>query len=73
MTTTELANLAWAQTWQLSSLIVVVAAVSRLIGRRRPHLAHVLWLVVTPTEDGKPDTPSPQRDESKRISCRSSI
>lgn len=46
MTTSDLAHLAWAQTWQLTALIVVTAVVTRLAGKRQPHLAHILWLVV---------------------------
>ena len=39
-------NWALAQAWQLAALIVVVATAVRVLARRRPHLAHVLWLVV---------------------------
>src|SRR5579872_399881 len=38
--------MAWTQLWQLTALIAVVAAIVRLTANRRPHLAHVLWLVV---------------------------
>jgi len=39
-------RLAWAQTWQLTLLIVLVATAVRATSRHRPHLAHALWLVV---------------------------
>lgn len=35
-----------AQTWQLTVVILGVAALSRLFRRSRPHLAAVLWLLV---------------------------
>jgi beta-lactamase regulating signal transducer with metallopeptidase domain len=38
--------LAIAQFWQVTALIVIVAVVNRWLSRKRPHLAHVLWLVV---------------------------
>ena len=37
---------AWSQFWQVTLLIVFVAAITRLSAKNRPHLAHVLWLVV---------------------------
>ena len=37
---------ALAQVWQVTLLIVVVAAINRWITHRRPHLSHLLWLVV---------------------------
>lgn len=37
---------AWAQAWQLTALIVIVAIVVRCFAKHRPHLAYVLWLVV---------------------------
>jgi beta-lactamase regulating signal transducer with metallopeptidase domain/S1-C subfamily serine protease len=43
---TPAAHLAITQFWQLTALIVAVALSVRLTARRRPHLAHVLWLVV---------------------------
>ena len=46
MSAPEWLRLAWAQTWQLTLLIVVIAAVVRVSSRHRPHLAHALWLVV---------------------------
>ena len=42
----EFLLLAWSEVWQVTVLIVVVAAVSRLAARRRPHLAYALWLLV---------------------------
>lgn len=44
--TPEWLRLAWAQTWQLTLLIVLVATAVRATSRQRPHLAHALWLVV---------------------------
>src|SRR5579872_6235303 len=38
--------MAWIQFWQVTALIAVVAVIVRVAARRRPHLAHVLWLVV---------------------------
>ncbi len=35
-----------AQAWQVTLLIVAVAAINRWAGKSRPHLAHALWLVV---------------------------
>ncbi|MHC4400434.1 MAG: YdjY domain-containing protein [Planctomycetota bacterium] len=40
------AELALRQLWQVTLVILIVAAVVRLACRRRPHVAHVLWLVV---------------------------
>src|SRR5262245_18837080 len=37
---------AWAQCWQVTALIAVVGVLLRIVGRNRPHLASVLWLVV---------------------------
>jgi len=42
----DLLDIAWAQCWQISLLIVSVLLIIRLIARNRPHLAHVLWLLV---------------------------
>lgn len=39
-------ELAWTQFWQVSLLSIVLLAVVRLTGRRRPHLTHALLLVV---------------------------
>jgi beta-lactamase regulating signal transducer with metallopeptidase domain len=39
-------RLAWTQIWQIAAVALAVAIVVRLIGRRRPHLAYLLWLVV---------------------------
>lgn len=38
--------LAWAQLWQVTLLIGVVAILARVLGRNRPHLVYALWLVV---------------------------
>ena len=38
--------LAIGQLWQVTALIVIVALVNDRLSRKRPHLAHVLWLVV---------------------------
>lgn len=43
---TWLGQLAWSQLWQVTVLIGVAAVVTRLCCRSRPHLAHLLWLVV---------------------------
>ncbi len=42
----ELAAPAWSQLWQVSVMILAVGLVTRLLCRRRPHLAYVLWLLV---------------------------
>jgi len=42
----EFVPTALAQVWQVTLLIVVVAALNRWVTRRRPHLSHLLWLVV---------------------------
>ncbi len=42
----DLPTVVWAQIWQLTVLIPAVALAVRVLARRRPHLAHVLWLVV---------------------------
>ena len=39
-------SLAWAQLWQVTLLVIVVAILVRLVARNRPHLAYALWLVV---------------------------
>lgn len=39
-------QLAWTQVWQLTVLAVVVSVAAAWLGRRRPHLAHLLWLLV---------------------------
>ena len=38
--------LAWAQLWQVTLLVVVVAVLVRMVASNRPHLAYALWLVV---------------------------
>lgn len=39
-------QLAIAQLWQVTAVILIVAALVRLFARQRPYLAHALWLVV---------------------------
>src|SRR5271169_5561970 len=43
---TPLADLAWTQFWQVTAVAAGVGLITRLCCRERPHLAHVLWLVV---------------------------
>lgn len=43
--TSELLQALWCQTWQLSLLILGVAAAAAL-ARRRPHLVYLLWMLV---------------------------
>jgi beta-lactamase regulating signal transducer with metallopeptidase domain len=43
---TEFIPVAIAQFWQVTLLILVVGALSRWLSPRRPHLSHLLWLVV---------------------------
>ena len=43
---TEFIPIAIVQLWQVTLLILVVAVLSRWFSRRRPHLSHLLWLVV---------------------------
>lgn len=42
----EFIPIAMAQLWQVTLLILVVAALSRWLSPRRLHLSHLLWLVV---------------------------
>jgi beta-lactamase regulating signal transducer with metallopeptidase domain len=42
----EFIPIALAQLWQVTLLILVVAMLSRWLSPRRPHLSHLLWLVV---------------------------
>ena len=42
----EFTSAAWSQLWQVTALIVVVAVVVRFVCRQRPHLAHLLWMLV---------------------------
>lgn len=42
----EIVSVALTQLWQLTLLILTVAAVSRWLIPQRPHLSHLLWLVV---------------------------
>ncbi len=37
---------AWMQFWQLTAVILFVGVATLLVGRRRPHLAYALWMVV---------------------------
>lgn len=46
LTVSEIAGLVWSQFWQLTILIVVVALLGATVFRRRPHLMHLLWVVV---------------------------
>jgi WD40 repeat protein/beta-lactamase regulating signal transducer with metallopeptidase domain len=39
-------QLAWTQIWQIAAVAVAVGVLTRLCCRRRPHLAHMLWLLV---------------------------
>ncbi|MBS0264644.1 MAG: M56 family metallopeptidase, partial [Planctomycetes bacterium] len=43
---TEVLELAWRHTWQVTLLAAVMSAAVGLWGRNRPHLAHALWLAV---------------------------
>jgi WD40 repeat protein/beta-lactamase regulating signal transducer with metallopeptidase domain len=38
--------MAWAQFWQVTVVAMAAGALAWLVGRRRPHLAYVLWLLV---------------------------
>ena len=42
----RLVELAWSQLWQVTAVAVVVAVLVHAFGRRRPHLAYLLWLLV---------------------------
>jgi beta-lactamase regulating signal transducer with metallopeptidase domain len=42
----ELLHLAWTQFWQIAVLTIVVAVVVQIVGRRRSHLSHLLWMLV---------------------------
>lgn len=43
---TDWLALAWAQTWQLTLLIVAVAILVRIAAANRPHLAFILWMII---------------------------
>ncbi len=43
---TQLTELAWTQSWQVTAVAAGVGLSTRLFCRHRPHLAHILWLVV---------------------------
>ena len=42
----SLAGLAWTQLWQVTVVVVLVAAAARWACRHRPHLAYLLWMLV---------------------------
>ncbi|MBP87479.1 MAG: hypothetical protein CMJ64_12265 [Planctomycetaceae bacterium] len=42
----RLADLAWNQLWQVTLVALVVAIIVKAVGRQRPHLAYLLWLLV---------------------------
>lgn len=42
----DLSGLLWAQIWQVSLLVIVVAGLHYWFARNRPHLAHALWVLV---------------------------
>jgi beta-lactamase regulating signal transducer with metallopeptidase domain/tetratricopeptide (TPR) repeat protein len=44
--TSDLAGLVWSQVWQVTALAAVVGLATRLLCRRRPHLAYALWMLV---------------------------
>ena len=44
--TSEFIPIALAQLWQVTLLILVIGVLSRWLSPRRPHLSHLLWLVV---------------------------
>ncbi len=44
--TNEIAELFWLQFWQLTILIGVAGLLGRTVFRNRPHLMHVIWIVV---------------------------
>jgi len=46
LSTDKLIGLAWSQIWQVTVLLAIVAVATRLVCRRRPHLAYVLWMLV---------------------------
>ena len=44
--TLDVASVAWAQFWQVTVTVVLVAVLARCCCRRRPHLAYLLWMLV---------------------------
>ena len=42
----QLLRIVWTQFWQVSLLIVVVGGIAHTVCRRRPHMAHLLWILV---------------------------
>ena len=45
-TSDQLLRIVWSQFWQVSLLIVVVGGLAHTVCRRRPHMAHLLWILV---------------------------
>jgi beta-lactamase regulating signal transducer with metallopeptidase domain len=39
-------QLAWAQIWQVTLLVIVVGLIAKLVSRRWPHVAWTLWVIV---------------------------
>jgi beta-lactamase regulating signal transducer with metallopeptidase domain len=46
LTSDALAQLAWVQFWQVTFVLVAVAAVAKWLGTRRGHLSYLLWMLV---------------------------
>ncbi|MEQ8789666.1 MAG: M56 family metallopeptidase [Pirellulaceae bacterium] len=46
MNATDLMAMLWSQVWQVTLVALLVALLVRWLARNRPHLAHVLWLLV---------------------------
>ena len=44
--TSNLLSLLWTQTWQIAVLAIIVAVFARFAAKNRPHLAHVMWVLV---------------------------
>ncbi|MBN1911803.1 MAG: Ig-like domain-containing protein [Pirellulales bacterium] len=42
----SIGSLIWTQLWQVTLVVVLIGGLALWLGRRRPHLAYVLWLVV---------------------------
>ncbi len=45
-TSDQLLRIVWSQFWQVSLLIVLVGGIAHTVCRRRPHMAHLLWILV---------------------------
>lgn len=43
---TPLVDMAWTQLWQVTLVAAAVGLIARLACRMRPHLAHLLWILV---------------------------